>query len=189
MLRRYRNVADMLRDYIPSCVGKSCSGSGDDATTSSSSCSSGVGRESKELYAIMSMPLVNGIWLLVAWEEHHPPNPPTSISQLTMRAARLGRERGNGARRSAPAAPAAAKSRCDAVCRLRGRPQRTPATGGAASRRVGAGRRGAGEARRAAGALRCDGPSNQPDTRRRWRRGGGPGRRGCREGVGTGGRR
>jgi hypothetical protein len=39
-LRRYRDVADMLRDYIPSC-GKSCSG--DDATTSSSSssCSSG----------------------------------------------------------------------------------------------------------------------------------------------------
>ena len=124
VLRRYRNVADMLRDYIPSCVGNSCSGSGDDAITSSSSCSSGVGRESKELYAIMSMPLVNGIWLLVAWEEHHPPNPPTSISQLTMRAARLGRERGNGAWRSAPAA---AQSRCDAVCRLRGRPQRTVA--------------------------------------------------------------
>ncbi|RCV14636.1 hypothetical protein SETIT_2G440800v2 [Setaria italica] len=39
-LRRYRDVADMLRDYIPSCV-KSCSG--DDATTSSSSCSSGSG--------------------------------------------------------------------------------------------------------------------------------------------------
>ncbi|RLN32879.1 uncharacterized protein C2845_PM03G17010 [Panicum miliaceum] len=42
-LRRYRDVADMLRDYIPSC-GKSCSG--DDATissSSSSSCSSGSG--------------------------------------------------------------------------------------------------------------------------------------------------
>ncbi|OEL27845.1 hypothetical protein BAE44_0011135 [Dichanthelium oligosanthes] len=40
-LRRYRDVADMLHHYIPSC-GKSCSG--DDATaTSSSSCSSGSG--------------------------------------------------------------------------------------------------------------------------------------------------
>ncbi|XP_062186567.1 uncharacterized protein LOC133890137 [Phragmites australis] len=38
-LRRYRDVADMLRDYIPSC-GKSCSG---DDSTSSSSCSSGSG--------------------------------------------------------------------------------------------------------------------------------------------------
>ncbi|KAG2647735.1 hypothetical protein PVAP13_2KG568201 [Panicum virgatum] len=41
-LRRYRDVADMLRDYIPSCVGKSCSGSGDNATTSSCSSGSGV---------------------------------------------------------------------------------------------------------------------------------------------------
>ena len=65
-LRRYRDVADMLRDYIPSCVGKSCSGSGDNATTSSSSCSSGVGRESKELYAIMLMPLGNRILLLAS---------------------------------------------------------------------------------------------------------------------------
>ncbi|KAG2639219.1 uncharacterized protein LOC120662242 [Panicum virgatum] len=41
-LRRYRDVADMLRDYIPSC-GKSCC-SGDDATTTTtSSCSSGSG--------------------------------------------------------------------------------------------------------------------------------------------------
>ncbi|TVU37123.1 hypothetical protein EJB05_10419 [Eragrostis curvula] len=42
-LRRYRDVADLLRDYIPSC-GKSCSG--DDVTSSSSSsssCSSGSG--------------------------------------------------------------------------------------------------------------------------------------------------
>jgi hypothetical protein len=39
-LRRYRDVADMLRDYIPSC-GKACTG--DDSTTSSSSCSSGSG--------------------------------------------------------------------------------------------------------------------------------------------------
>ncbi|XP_062188766.1 uncharacterized protein LOC133892042 [Phragmites australis] len=43
-LRRYRDVADMLSDYIPSC-GKSCSG--DEATSSSffssSSCSSGSG--------------------------------------------------------------------------------------------------------------------------------------------------
>ncbi|KAF0908569.1 hypothetical protein E2562_026620 [Oryza meyeriana var. granulata] len=44
-LRRYRDVADMLRDYIPSCT-KACSG--DDTTTtttssSSSSCSSGSG--------------------------------------------------------------------------------------------------------------------------------------------------
>ncbi|XP_066382475.1 uncharacterized protein [Miscanthus floridulus] len=41
-LRRYRDVADMLRDYIPSCA-KSCSG--DDATTTASSCSSGSGAE------------------------------------------------------------------------------------------------------------------------------------------------
>ena len=41
-LRRYRDVADMLRDYIPSCA-KSCSG--DDATTTTSSCSSGSGAE------------------------------------------------------------------------------------------------------------------------------------------------
>ncbi|KAJ1255768.1 hypothetical protein BS78_K161700 [Paspalum vaginatum] len=39
-LRRYRDVAEMLRDYIPSCA-KSCSGSGDDAAAAtSSSCSS-----------------------------------------------------------------------------------------------------------------------------------------------------
>lgn len=40
-LRRYRDVADMLRDYIPSCS-KSCSGD-DTTTSSSSSCSSGSG--------------------------------------------------------------------------------------------------------------------------------------------------
>ncbi|VAH41888.1 unnamed protein product [Triticum turgidum subsp. durum] len=39
-LRRYRDVAEMLRDYIPSCA-KSCAG--DDTATSSSSCSSGSG--------------------------------------------------------------------------------------------------------------------------------------------------
>jgi tetratricopeptide (TPR) repeat protein len=44
-LRRYRDVADMLCDYIPSCCAKSCSA--DDATTasSSSSCSSGSGAD------------------------------------------------------------------------------------------------------------------------------------------------
>uniref|UniRef100_A0ACD5WNL5 Uncharacterized protein n=1 Tax=Avena sativa TaxID=4498 RepID=A0ACD5WNL5_AVESA len=40
-LRRYRDVADMLRDYIPSC-GKSCAGD-DSTSSSSSSCSSGSG--------------------------------------------------------------------------------------------------------------------------------------------------
>uniref|UniRef100_A0A0D9X366 J domain-containing protein n=1 Tax=Leersia perrieri TaxID=77586 RepID=A0A0D9X366_9ORYZ len=35
-LRRYRDIADMLRDYIPSCA-KSCSGDDTSATTSSSS--------------------------------------------------------------------------------------------------------------------------------------------------------
>ena len=44
-LRRYRDVADMLCDYIPSGCAKSCSA--DDATTasSSSSCSSGSGAD------------------------------------------------------------------------------------------------------------------------------------------------
>ena len=41
-LRRYRDVADMLRDYIPSCA-KSCLG--DVAATTTSSCSSGSGAE------------------------------------------------------------------------------------------------------------------------------------------------
>uniref|UniRef100_A0ACD5YBX5 Uncharacterized protein n=1 Tax=Avena sativa TaxID=4498 RepID=A0ACD5YBX5_AVESA len=41
-LRRYRDVADMLRDYIPSC-GKSCAGDDSTSSSSSSSCSSGSG--------------------------------------------------------------------------------------------------------------------------------------------------
>ena len=41
-LRRYRDVAEMLRDYIPSC-GKSCAGDDSTAASSSSSCSSGSG--------------------------------------------------------------------------------------------------------------------------------------------------
>ncbi|KAL6657234.1 hypothetical protein ACP70R_005014 [Stipagrostis hirtigluma subsp. patula] len=54
-LRRYRDVAEMLRDYIPSC-GKSCSG--EDATSSSSSsssCSSG----SDELAAVSRTELLS----------------------------------------------------------------------------------------------------------------------------------
>ncbi|WVZ67149.1 hypothetical protein U9M48_016270 [Paspalum notatum var. saurae] len=42
-LRRYRDVAEMLRDYIPSCCAKS-SCSGDDASSSSSSSSAGSSR-------------------------------------------------------------------------------------------------------------------------------------------------
>uniref|UniRef100_A0ACD5YYH2 Uncharacterized protein n=1 Tax=Avena sativa TaxID=4498 RepID=A0ACD5YYH2_AVESA len=41
-LRRYLDVADMLRDYIPSC-GKSCAGDDSTSSSSSSSCSSGSG--------------------------------------------------------------------------------------------------------------------------------------------------
>ncbi|KAG2638413.1 hypothetical protein PVAP13_2NG592740 [Panicum virgatum] len=48
--------------------------------------------------------------------------------------------RGNGAWRSAPAALAAAQSRSDAVSRLRGWPQRTPASGRVAPHRIASGR-------------------------------------------------
>uniref|UniRef100_A0A453ALD4 J domain-containing protein n=1 Tax=Aegilops tauschii subsp. strangulata TaxID=200361 RepID=A0A453ALD4_AEGTS len=41
-LRRYRDVAEMLRDYIPSCA-KSCAGDDTATSSSSTSCSSGSG--------------------------------------------------------------------------------------------------------------------------------------------------